>query len=197
MATNNTKRRILIFSTAYYPFVGGAEVAIKEITDRIGAGYEFDLITAKLQKHLPKEEKIGRVMVYRLGTGKVLSDKLLLPFRGAIKAWKLHNTAHYFCLWAVMVTFSSGAGYIFNILRSLTGRKKIPIILTLQEGDSEVHLNYKWAGLIALSWKLAMWQTDMLTGISNFLLHRALKNGYRGRVALVPNGVDIKLFLEK
>ena len=30
-------QRVLIFSLTYHPFVGGAEVAIKEITDRLGA----------------------------------------------------------------------------------------------------------------------------------------------------------------
>ena len=93
-----------------------------------------------------------------------------------------------------MVTFGSGAGFLFNIFRKLMGKKKIPMILTLQEGDSETHLKYKWAGLIALSWKLALWQTDILTGISNFLLNRANKNGYRGQSSLIPNGVDLKIF---
>ena len=61
--------KILIFSTAYYPkFVGGAEVAVKEITDRLSPNeYEFHLITLRLDKHLPKEEKIGNVFVYRVG----------------------------------------------------------------------------------------------------------------------------------
>ena len=96
--TANTKR-ILIFSTAYYPFVGGAEVAIKEITDRVSGDFEFDLITAKLQKDLPSAEKVGKVMVYRLGTGKVLWDKIFLPFRGVIKIWKLQKTRKSSVLW--------------------------------------------------------------------------------------------------
>ena len=43
---NEHKPRIVIFSTAYYPLVGGAEVAIKEITDRLGGEWEFEMITA-------------------------------------------------------------------------------------------------------------------------------------------------------
>ena len=199
MNTNN-KRKILIFSTAYYPFVGGAEVAVKEITDRLGspAGeFEFDLITARLKKDLPSVEKIGKVTVYRVGIGRPLFDKLLLPFRGALLARRLNKTRNYFCLWGIMVTFGSGAGYLFNILQSLTGNKKVPIVLTLQEGDSENHLQYKWGGLIALSWKLSLWLTDYLTGISNFLLNRAKKNGYSGRYSLVPNGVDLSVFSQE
>jgi hypothetical protein len=79
-------RNILIFSTAYYPFVGGAEVAVKEITDRLSGGFEFDLITAKMDPKLPSVEKVGPVTVYRMGKGRPMFDKLLLPFRGAKQA---------------------------------------------------------------------------------------------------------------
>ncbi len=191
------KKRILIFSTAYYPFVGGAEVAIKEITDRLGNDFDFDLITARLDKNLSAKEKVGSVNVYRIGGGNLTFDKLLLPFRGARLASQLHKKENYFCFWAMMVTFGSGAGYLFNLKRKLSNRKKVPIILTLQEGDSENHLLYKWGGLIALSWKLALRSTDILTGISKFLLNRAKKNGYEGESYLVPNGVDVKVFKEE
>ena len=44
METVKSKRKILVYSTAYYPFVAGAEIAVKEITDRLGSEYDFDLI---------------------------------------------------------------------------------------------------------------------------------------------------------
>ena len=190
----SSKRRALIFSTAYYPFVGGAEVAIKQITSRLGDDFEFDLITARLSKKLSRVEKVGNVNVYRIGAGNPMMDKILLPFTGAYKAWSLNKTNNYFCMWAMMVTFASGAGYVFNLFRSLTFKKQIPIILTLQEGDSEGHLKYKWGGLIALSWKIALRRAKYLTAISNFLLDRANKNGWKGDAYLIPNGVDLELF---
>ncbi len=189
-----TKNKILIFSTAYYPFVGGAEVAVKEITDRLDKDFEFDLITAKLTPNLPTVEKIGNVNIHRIGRGNPRIDKLLLPLRGAFYAWKLEKKNRYFSLWGIMVTFGSGAAYILSIMRFLTGQKKIPIVLTLQEGDSEAHLKYKWGGLIALSWKAALRLTDKLTGISNFLIERARKNGFKKETFLVPNGVDLTVF---
>ncbi len=196
-----SKKKILIFSTAYIPFIGGAEVAIKEITDRLRKratdSFEFDLITAKLDKNLPSVEVLGAVTVYRVGSGSVLLDKLLLPFRGAWLAFQLTKKVHYQCFWAVMVTFGAGAGYVCNIFRQLSFKKKIPIILTLQEGDSENYLQYKWGGLISLSWRLALWKTDYLTAISTFLLHRAEKYGYKGKSRVVPNGVDVPLFSKK
>jgi glycosyltransferase involved in cell wall biosynthesis len=187
-------KRILIFSTAYYPFVGGAETAIKEITDILSDDFQFDLLTAKLEKDLPEVEKIGAVTVYRIGIGRPLLDKLFLPFRGALKIRQLQKDNDYFCFWAVMATFSSGAGYIFNILEWLFGRKQIPIVLTLQEGDSEDYLTYKWAGLVNLSWKLALKRAAFLTAISRFLLNRAEKIGYKCPAEVIPNGVNISLF---
>jgi glycosyltransferase involved in cell wall biosynthesis len=187
-------RRILIFSTAYYPFVGGAEIAIKEITDRLGGEFEFDLITAKLRRDLPGIEKIGNVNVYRIGPGIPIVDKLLLPWIGAFKAIRLSRKNSYVCFWAMMVTFASGAAYFANIILKFSGRKEIPIVLTLQEGDSEKHLKYKWGGLIDLSWRQALKRTRMLTAISTYLLKRAKSLGYKGESALIPNGVDIDHF---
>jgi len=189
--------KILIFSTTYFPYFGGAEVAIKEITDRLGKDFEFDMITAKAQKGLPSVEKIGAVTVYRVGIGSLTFDKIFLPFLGALKIRQLQKTKNYFCFLAVMVTWASGAGYVYNICRKLIGKKRIPMILNLQEGDSENHLQYKWGGLIDLSWRLALWQTDMLTGLSNFLLKRAEKKGYKGKSVLVPNGVDLSIFTQE
>lgn len=181
-------KRILIFSTSYFPLVGGAEVAVKEITDRISE-IEFDLITARQHKNLSPVEKIGNITVYRLGIGSVILDKFLVPWLGAIKALKLNREKGYQAFWCVMVTFASGAGYIANWFQ-----KKVPIILTLQEGDSEKHLRGRWAGMIHLSWKLALNRTNVLTAISNYLLDRGKSLGYMGTSYLIPNGVDVGKF---
>jgi len=53
-------KRILIFSTAYSPFMGGAEIATKEITDRLGrSDFCFDMITLRFDRTLPKLKKSG------------------------------------------------------------------------------------------------------------------------------------------
>ena len=49
-------KRVLVFSLAYYPFVGGAEVALREIIERLaqpqlgaaGDDYQFEIITVNL-----------------------------------------------------------------------------------------------------------------------------------------------------
>jgi len=188
------RKKILIFSTAYFPFVGGAEIAIKEITDRLSGDFDFDIITAKLDSSLLSKEKVGEVTVYRIGWGVPLLDKLFLPYIGAWKTWQLHKNNNYICFWGVMASFASGSAYIVNIFRWIVGKKKVPMVLTLQEGDSEKHFKFKRFGLIDFSWRLALNRTDILTAISNYLIERSKKLGFEGKSFLIPNGVSVELF---
>ena len=182
--------RILIFSTAYLPMVGGAEVAIKEITDRLGGEWEFEMITARLDDKLLREEKIGAVLVHRIGFGTQF-DKLLVPFLGAFKVWQINEVRPVSIFWAVMVSYASGAAYIYNLLKFW---KKIPIVLTLQEGDSEEHIKKRHFGLIGLAWKLALSRSNVVTVISNYLAKRARAFGYKGEIRVIPNGITLALF---
>ena len=191
-------RRILIFSLAYYPrFVGGAEVAIKEITDRISPfEIEFDMITAKLALGQSSFEKIGNVNLYRIGVGSV-ADKLLFLIIGPWKVFKLHSKRNYDAFWGMMVTFSTLSGYFANSLRKVSGKKEVPMILTLQEGDSEDHIRGKRFGLIGAAWKIALKRTSHVTVISKYLEGRARAYGYKGTVTLVPNAADVVLFSKR
>ncbi len=56
-------KKVLIFSLAYYPHVGGAEVAIKEITDRI-PDVEFYMITLRFSAQDAAEEKLGNILLF-------------------------------------------------------------------------------------------------------------------------------------
>ena len=184
-----SKKRVLIFSTAYYPFVGGAEVAIKEITDRFGSMYEFEMITVWLDRRLPRSEMIGNILVHRLGVQHPnYLSKLLTALLGVFKIFKLGK---FDLFWCVQVSYASGPAYIYNILKFW---KKVSIILTLQEGDSEEHLTKRHFGMIDLSWRLALRRTAQVTAISNYLALRANRLGYRGEPSVVPNGVSEEFF---
>ena len=62
------KKKILTFSLSYYPrSVGGAEMAIK-ITDRLDESeIEFHMVTLRFDSALPRVEKVGNVLVQRIG----------------------------------------------------------------------------------------------------------------------------------
>lgn len=212
----NTPRHIMIFSTAYFPYVGGAEVAIRELTKRM-SDYEFDLITARFDKELPQQEMIDNVRVHRIGWGSKF-DKVLLPFLGTLYVLKHIKKYPIDIFWGVMATYATGIPYIVNILRGKT--KRIPVVLTLQEGDSEEYIEKKgfgiaelvWkicmlpvlittpresGGMIATSWQLALPRTDIVTTISTYLKDRAREYGYKGSIYVVPNGVDVARFSRK
>lgn len=182
-------RRILIFSTAYFPFVGGAEVAVKELTDRLQRGYQCDLICARLRSDIPKMEKVGNVTVHRVGIGIPLLDKLWLPFGGTIRALQLHKEKPYDVFWSMMVTYATYAAYSANWFL----KKNVPIVVTLQEGDSDAYLRTKWFGIIHTSWKSMLKRARLVTVISSYLATRAKALGAK-RIVLVPNGVDLKRF---
>ncbi len=188
-------KKVLIFSTAYLPMIGGAEIAVKEITDRLG-GYDFDLITARHSRKFPKFERVGRINVYRAGLGWSFFDKLFLPLSGCLEAAKLHQQNSYDLVWSIMASQASVAAAFF--------KKRYPttkLLLTLQEGDEEEHLkryvlgiNFLY-GLLIKPWHLLVFKrADAVTAISQDLKQRALRNRFRGIVEVIPNGVDINNF---
>lgn len=179
-------KRVLIYSTAYLPLVGGAEIAIKEITDRL-SDYSFDLITARLDRRLPREEIIGRVKIHRLGWGIPL-DKFWLVLRGGSFGRKLHQADPYQLVWGVMASFGGLAALRFKELRPET-----KFILTLQEGDDLAVVERKmW--LLFWRFKKIFASADYVQAISHYLAEWAKKMGTLAPIEVVPNGVDLAKF---
>lgn len=175
-------KKILIFSTAYLPLIGGAEIAVKELTDRL-IDFEFDLICARLKKALPPKEKIGRVTVYRVGFGSNW-DKFLLPWLGVALAGKMHRTREYSLIWAIMASFGGLAALRFKIKLPA-----VPYLLTLQEGDTPAHI-YARAKWLGPCYKKIFTAADFITAISAFLKNFAWAQGAKAPLEIVPNGVD-------
>jgi len=179
----NKAKKILIFSTAYFPFVGGAEVAVKEITDRI-FGIEFSMITARMDSKLPKFERLGNIDVYRVGIGLPIFDKLWLIFRGAKFAKKLHKKNKYEAIWSIMASFGGFAALVFK-------RKNpdVRFLLTLQEGDNLAEVERK-VRFIKRRFRNIFISADYIQAISNYLADWAKKMGAVCPVEVVPNGAS-------
>jgi len=193
MAEFQPRPTILIFSTAYFPMIGGAELAIKEITDRLSADFDFVLFTARLKRSLSKHERIGPVEIRRLGFGVIpFLDKLFSPFAGAYFAHKLIKKNKIALFWSVMATYTSGAPFILKVFGL---NKDVPILLTLQEGDSESHLKFSNLGLTGLSWMMAVRLADKIQVISRFLRDFSMRIGAPAeKIVIVPNGADLNIF---
>ncbi|TSC83406.1 MAG: hypothetical protein G01um101417_625 [Parcubacteria group bacterium Gr01-1014_17] len=175
-------KKILIFSYAYEPLIGGAEIAVKELTERLSTGFSFDMITRRFSRAHQRAEKIGAVSVHRVGGGK-----FLFPFLAALKAIALHRKDKYDCVWAIMANRAGFAALFFKILHP-----RVPFVLTLQEGDPIPDIMRK-VGLLYPFFKMIFTRANAVTAISTYLAEWARKMGARTPL-VVPNGVDSKKF---
>jgi len=176
------KRKILIFSIAYYPLIGGAEIAMKEITGRIDS-IRFDMITLRFDKKSPKFEKIGNVNVYR-----VTGTKLFFPIIACFKATRLHKKNKYDAIWAMMAAYAGFSALFFKLTHP-----KIPYLLTLQEGDPLDYIKKKVHFVYPLFSRIFT-KADYIQTISNYLANWAREMKAKCPIEVVPNGVDINKF---
>lgn len=174
------KKRVLIFSTAYLPLIGGAEVAVKEITDRL-PDYEWVMITARLRPDLRESEKMGNIQVYRVGKGDVW-DKFRLVFSGPKKASSL---GRFDVVWSIMASY---AGFAALRYKKKTGTK---MLLTLQEGDSKAHI-YSRVWFVWPWFKQIFAKADRVQAISKYLAAWGKEMGATCNIDVVPNGVKIQ-----
>jgi glycosyltransferase involved in cell wall biosynthesis len=201
MENQNQKKKVLIFSLAYFPkFIGGAEIAIKEITDRCGGDFEFDMITLRFDKTLPKNEKIGNVNIYRIGPSSHLKNirhlpakakfaKIIMPIIATKKALKLHRKNKYDIVWSMMANQAGFAGLFFKTFKS-----DVKFLLTLQEGDPIDQIKKKVRPVYGIFQKIFK-SADYVQVISNHLAAFALEMGtQREKITVIPNGVDIERF---
>ena len=179
------KKRILIFSTAYLPLVGGAEIAVKNITDHM-SDTEFVMVTARLNKNLPVKEKIGNVLVYRFGKGNKW-DKFRLILSGARFAKTLGN---FDLVWSIMASYAG-----FAALNYKKRHSNIPYLLTLQEGDSKFKI-YKNVWFVWPYFKQIFKRADQIQAISGYLADWARDLGAKCPIKVIPNGVDMEKFVD-
>lgn len=193
-------KRVLIFSLAYYPnCVGGAEVAIKEKTDRI-PDIEFHMITLRFDSNLPKTEKIGNVLVHRIGLSRpnpsmgdlkkfpLHLNKYWFQFAAAFKAFSLYREHHFDAIWAMMVHSCGVPAAIFKSVHP-----QVPYMLELQEGDPPEYIERLMRPLWPL-FSRAFTSADVVSTISTFLGRWAKRRGFSGELLLIPNAVDTKRF---
>ncbi len=198
-------KKVLIFSLAYYPnHIGGAEIAIKEITDRIpNSEIKFDMVTLRFDRNLPKTEKVGNVTVHRIGFTKDLPtmtdlrkfplhlNKFIFQFTAALKAHQLHKENKYDAIWAMMAHSTGVPAGIFKTLHP-----KIPYLLTLQEGDPIDHIKKKMRPIYPLFIR-GFTKADFVQAISTFLANWARDMNFQGNLKVIPNAVNTKHFSQQ
>lgn len=194
-------KRILFFSLTYHPFIGGAEVAIKETTDRISPkDYVFDMITLRFDSALPKFERIGNIDVFRIGFTRphatmadlkkfpLALNKYLYPFWALAAAVVLHRRKPYDAIATVMTGYASFAALFFKFFFP-----RIPYTLRADDGDPIEYLK-KRAGVLYPLFKRVFTKADFAITTSSYLERFVRSMGYLGPLAIVPNGVNAAHF---
>jgi glycosyltransferase involved in cell wall biosynthesis len=194
------KPKILIISMAYFPrFVGGAEVALKELTDRLGDEFEFHMVTLRYDSTLPRVSMEGNVLVHRIGfstKNPSLADLRKLPLHlnkylfqplAFLKGWSLHRTHRYAAVWAMMAHSAGIPGSLLTI-----ADPRLPMLLSLQEGDTPEHIARKARPSLFL-FGMAFRRARIIQPLSLFLAEWAKSRGGRD-VRVVPNGVELARF---
>lgn len=195
-------KRILIFSMTYAPTrIGGAEIAIQEITNRIpDSEIEFHMVTLRIDKALPTQERMGNVTVHRVGPSadiRVLTDntpfviqcaKVLFPLTSFLLALKLHKEKPFDGIWAMMAAYAGFGALFFKLVHP-----RVPYLLTLQEGDPIPYI-LKKVRLVRPLFSMIFTRADHIQTISNYLAEWATAMNYKGPLSVIPNGVDTTRF---
>ena len=124
-----SKTNILVFSTAYKPFLGPAEEHLAGLISQM-PDFHFHIVTSRLDRNLPKIHEDENFTIHRIGLGSAI-DKYLLVLIGPLKAGKLHKKKNFSLTWSVMASYGALASLIFKFWY------KVPFIVLMHRGDLE------------------------------------------------------------
>ncbi|MEK7703698.1 MAG: NAD-dependent epimerase/dehydratase family protein, partial [Myxococcota bacterium] len=120
------ERRVLVFSTTFYPIMGPAERALATLMRKM-PDVRFDIVTTRFAvKAVGPLPDAPNVEIHRSGIGQPL-DKYLLPLSGFLVARALHAKHRYLFAWSLMASYAALAG----ILLKYTSR--LPLLVTLAD----------------------------------------------------------------
>ncbi|MHB9019338.1 MAG: glycosyltransferase family 4 protein [Minisyncoccota bacterium] len=196
---------IALFTLAYAPFEGGAEIAAREIVSRLKS-QNFTIFAYKFNRDWLSFEKSNNYNIVRVGLGKTIKtskngtkkyygriwDKISYIYKAWQEAEKIHRHKRFEVIWALMASYGGIVALIFKL-----NHPSIPMLLTLQEGDSEKHLLLGNFGLVGWFGKKIIQKSNFIQPISKYLADFAIKRGAFCPIEVVPNGVDIELFQTK
>lgn len=182
-----SKPKILILSTAYLPMIGGSELAIHHIAERL-TDFDFDVVTGRYDPLVPKMERIGRVRVFRVGGSlarfALFLPKILMPLAMAFTAARLIQKQRYTLTHAYQASQAGGAAWLLKFIFP-----RLPFVLTIQEGKELQHQSI----LIRTFRSLILRSADHITAISSYLA-TYVRRFSKAPIDLIPNGVSIRDF---
>lgn len=179
------KPRLVILTTAWRPFIGGAEIAVEEIIRQEKNNFSFVIVTARLKRNLPVRDLWEGIPVYRLGWG-CRWDKIWLIKFAPLLLWWWRQQNRVDLVWAIMASYAGAAAMFASYLG-------VPYVLTLQEGDdlAVVAKRVRW---FSFWFKKIFERASGSQAIAPFLADWAKKQGARVLPVVIPNGVSCSAF---
>ena len=120
------EKRVLIFSTTFYPVAGPAEKALVELMEKM-PDVQFDVVTTVFT---PQARTVSppapNAHIYRMGLGRH-SDKYLLPILGYRIARSLHRKHQYLFAWSLMASYAALLGV------AIKRATRLPLLITLAD----------------------------------------------------------------
>lgn len=179
------KSRVLVFTTAYRPLIGGSEIALEEMVRHLPDIF-FDIVTPRHRRAFLAKERGSNFCIYRVGFGfGELLDKLSFPCLGTLKAFRLMSKNKYVAAHAYQASHGGGAAWLVK-----TFFPKTKFVLTLQEGNDLEKQN----SVVKFFRTLMIKKADIVTGISIYLADFARSINPKAKVLVIPNGVDMEKF---
>lgn len=124
----NSRQRVLVFTTTYFPDAGRAEEALFDLMKAL-PNIQFDIVTTAFsKKEVSSEHNLQNVTVHRVGRGAV-SDKYLLPIQGARLARSLKQKHQYAVQWALFASY----GALAAVRARNTDGEQVSLLITMAD----------------------------------------------------------------
>jgi UDP-glucose 4-epimerase len=125
-AEPKAEKRVLVFSTTFFPVEGPAEQVLRDLMRRM-PDVQFDVVTSAFDRSVDvPSEALANVTVYRVGKGNRF-DKYRLAFLGWKKAQELARRHRYLFSWSIMASYAAFAAVLFRRWHSL------PLLISLAD----------------------------------------------------------------
>jgi glycosyltransferase involved in cell wall biosynthesis len=178
------RMRILMVAARYFPFTGGTETHIHEVSRRIvAAGHSVDILTADPTGELPREETVANVRILRVPAWPKASDLYFAP--GVISAigagdWDLVHVQGYH-------TFVAPSAMLAGI------RKRVPFAVTFHSGGHSSRLRNAIRGAQRAALRPLVKRASLLIGVSRFEadFFSSSMGIARSRFKVIPNGAQL------
>lgn len=185
--------KILMPVIHYKPAIGGFEIFIENIAERIGKTDDVFIVTGKV-KNTPREEIIGRLKIYRKSSLVALKDLSGSRFLYILTAMILIFFKSLYLIKKEKIEMIHAQGFLSGILALILKKiTKIPYLLTIQSADFSVYhprLNINIIKKIYKKLEKAVFKNaDYCHAVSRHLGNHFSKYGIK-KITMIPNGVN-------